>query len=179
MFMPATCACIWFSYTSSSFLPMLKDFRLLQVFCALFGIFLLFFTYQRFSVHWDISVSQRICTLWNIIIIPARAKVFVFFRTCSKYFLRMRRFFCVGEPNPRIFCACVRGLRNCSSCFLNMRRFFQLRSCSAYFLQFLCICAPAPGIVHLFSHLFGRVAIALWRSNATMWLRRTPSFTPS
>ena len=28
-------------------------------------------------------------------------------------------------------------------------------------------------------HLFGRLAIALWRGNATLWLRRAPSLPPS
>ena len=28
-------------------------------------------------------------------------------------------------------------------------------------------------------HLFGRLAIALWRGNATLWLRRAPALHPS
>ena len=32
---------------------------------------------------------------------------------------------------------------------------------------------------HSTKHLFGRLAIALWRGNATMWLHRTPSLAPS
>ena len=32
---------------------------------------------------------------------------------------------------------------------------------------------------HSTKHLFGRLAIFLWRRNATMWLRRSPSLAPS
>ena len=32
---------------------------------------------------------------------------------------------------------------------------------------------------HSTKHLFGRLSITLWRGNATLWIRRTPSLAPS
>ena len=40
--------------------------------------------------------------------LSAHARIFLRLRTCSECFLRIRMFFCVCEPAPRILCACAR-----------------------------------------------------------------------